>query len=125
MSPLRRLLDAESDRDFGAALSDLRHALGMGYDEFAREVSRHHPQGKTWSKSYLNQVELGRQQIAKSDSMVALAQAAAKVAQISPTYFRDYREHLAAQRAKQAARNMGLDRVLAVLDELDRPKRKR
>jgi transcriptional regulator with XRE-family HTH domain len=119
MQPLHRLLNAESTREFGAALSDLRAALGMSLDEFARELSRHHPAGKSWSKTFVNQLELGNQALVKPESMVALAEAAARVAGIEPTYFREYREHLAARRAAQLARKIGLDEVLAVLDQLD------
>lgn len=38
---------------------------------------------------------------------------------VSPTFWREYREHTAAQRARVLAARVGLDAVLAKLAELD------
>ncbi len=38
---------------------------------------------------------------------------------VDPTYFREYREHVAAQRARVLASRLGLDAVLDKLAELD------
>jgi hypothetical protein len=122
MTARRRLLHAESDKDFRQAFADLFDALDMGWREFATEMSQYEPTGRGWTAGYLNLLKNGRRKVS-GEPMYVLQRAAAKVAGIKPTYFREYREHLAAQRAAQLATEIGLDEVLAVLDELAKKRR--
>ncbi len=71
--------------------------------------------GRSLSHGYVNQLatKLAKPTI---ENMEQLAHALA----VEPTYFREYREHVAAQRAAVLAAELGLDVVLEKLAELDR-----
>jgi hypothetical protein len=112
-------LPARSTKPFRKALEDLKEASGWGWRDFAEQVSRYGKE-RTYTFGYLQQVAQGVKPLGPGEAMYLLCEAAAKATGIQPTYFREYREHLAADQAAKLARKIGLDEVLAVLDELKR-----
>lgn len=113
--PLRH---ERSPDPFRIALVELKESTGLGWADFARKVSA---QGVgEWSSAYLNGLAIGRRAAPGGEALLTLIDALARAGGVKPAYFREYREHTAAQRAAELARVIGLDEVLAVLDELER-----
>ncbi len=112
-------LPDRSKKPFAQALSDLKRASGWGWRDFGEQVSAH-SRDRTYTFAYLQQVAEGKKPLAPGEAMWALAEACASCFGIQPTYFREYREHIAAEEAAKLARRIGLDEVLAALDELKR-----
>jgi transcriptional regulator with XRE-family HTH domain len=66
------------------------------------------------SSAYLGHLGSGR-----SPATIENMQTVAQALGVEPEYFREYREHIAAQRARSLAARHGMDAVLAKLAELD------
>lgn len=101
-----------TDKPFPTALQDLmkrREVSYRGLADLTKAVDR------PLSHAYLNHLGTGREKKPTPGNMEAVAQALG----VQPTYFREYREHLAGQRAKALAARHGLDAVMAKLSELD------
>jgi hypothetical protein len=113
-------LPNQSRQPFNRALEALKNASGWSYRDFAEQVNAKADPGQSWNHTYLQAVVVGREQIKRTDALLALIAAIQRATGIEPTYFREYREHIAAQRAAELAGDVGLDAVLAVLDELER-----
>lgn len=69
--------------------------------------------GRGLSNGYIAALVNGRSN-PTTNNLYVLARAAG----VEPTYWVEYREHLAAERARVLTREIGLDEVLAKLDEL-------
>lgn len=122
--PSVHALPAESSHAFPRALTDLKAASGWGWRDFADQVSAQADPGRTYSHGFLQQVADAVKPLAPGEAMWSLCRAAARATGIEPTYFREYREHLAAERAAELATRIGLDKVLKVLDALERRDRR-
>lgn len=110
-----RLMTAEpdrSDKPFHVALQALMKRHDVSYRGLSELT---HAVDKPLSHAYLNHLGTGREKKPTVENMEAIAQALG----VDATYFREYREHLAAQRARALAARHGLDAVLAKLGELD------
>lgn len=66
------------------------------------------------SHAYLGHLGSGR-----SPATIENMQTVAQALGVEPEFFREYREHVAAQRARSLAARHGMDAVLAKLAELD------
>ena len=107
--------NAFNNRDkFGVALRKLMAARKTSYRSLSDATKTLDASGKGLSPTYLSQVTTGIH--TPTPSRIELIASALRA---DPRYFREYREHLAAQRAKLLASEIGLDEVLAALDELE------
>lgn len=111
-SPEVDAAEDRTDKPFPAALQDLmkrREVSYRGLSELTKAIDR------PLSHTYLNHLGTGREKKPTAGNMETVAQALG----VEPTYFREYREHLAGQRARALAARHGLDAVLDKLSELD------
>lgn len=113
-----------SDRPAPEALRALMEHHGLSYRGLSARTRDTDPQHKGFTAVYLNQIATGEYTIIKDSSLPTLELIARSVGE-DPTYFREVREHLAAQEARRLTREIGLDEVLAKLRELNAPRRKR
>jgi transcriptional regulator with XRE-family HTH domain len=103
----------DSDDDFPTALRDLLAAAGISQRALVRATGRF--RDPPYSIGYLSHLLRGDND-PTPENMEILARAAG----VPPTYFRAYREHLAAEEAVRIMNRVGLDKTLAKLRELDR-----
>ena len=103
-----------SKKDFGKALQDLMVRRDMSYPRLSAATKTIDPNGKGVSHAYLHRLAHG----AKPPPPPTIAMIAAAL-RISPEYFREYRQHIASQRARLLADEIGLPQVLAALDALE------
>jgi hypothetical protein len=115
-STVRNLPD-QSRKPFAQALADLKAASGWGWRDFADQLNTY---GGPWTFGYLNLLANGEKRVSPGEQLWALCHTAARATGIEATYFKEYREHLAAQRAAQKVSEVGLDAVLAALEKLGR-----
>lgn len=100
-----------SRQPFGPAMKALMKRRGVTYrglDALTVTV------GSRLSAGYLSHISTGRER-PTIENMRVVAQALG----VEPEYFREYREHKAAETARLVAARHGMDAVLAKLAELD------
>lgn len=108
----RGRMTGRSDKPFIPALRDLMEEREFSFRKLVRETGRYREGG--YSLAYLSKLATGRDR-PTAENMAVIARAMGA----DPTYFREYREHVAAERARELARRVGLDEVLAALEPLD------
>jgi transcriptional regulator with XRE-family HTH domain len=101
-----------TDKQFPQALQELMRRRSISYRGLAEACNAI---DRPLSHAYLNHLGTGREKKPTPGNMEAIAQALG----VPPTYWREYREHLAGQRARALAARHGLDAVLSKLAELD------
>ena len=104
---------APSDKPFPDAMRELMELRDMSFGRLVVATGRY--RDPPYSKAMLHALSSGKA-APIVDAMVVIARAL----DVDPTYFREYREHLAAEEAKKMMREVGLDEVLAKLRELER-----
>lgn len=103
--------DGVSQLAFPRALRKLMAEQGLSFQKLAARTQA--VDGRGLGRAYLNQLATKKRQPTINNLYVI-----ARAVDIDPRYFREYREHLAAERARELAQQIGLDEVLAKLDEL-------
>lgn len=103
--------EGRSNQAFGAALQALMKRRDVSYRGLA-ELTK--TVDKPLSHAYLNHLGIGRQ-VPTVENMESCAAALG----VEPSYFREYREYLAAQRARALTARHGLDAVMGALAKLD------
>ena len=112
LSPIR--VAKVSKKPFSGALADLMTKRDISYPRLSDATKTVDPNGKGLSHAYLHRLTHG----AKPPPAVTIALIAAAL-RVSPEYFKEYRQHVVAQRAKLLADEIGLPEVLAALDALE------
>lgn len=103
----------DSTQDFPTALRDLMAETGLSYRALSRATGRF--RDPPYSITFIGQLLNGNSH-PTPEGMEIIARAAG----VSPTYFKSYREHVAAEEAVRVMQRVGLDKTLAKLRELDR-----
>lgn len=112
-------LPKDSQKPYPQALRALLADRDLTYRRLAALTQSADGQRKGLSHAYLNQ--LARGEAKPTDHTLAhQLELVARASGVDPRYFREYREHLAAQEARQVAARVGLDEVLAALRDLER-----
>jgi len=109
----------ESKQPLGPTLRGLLEQRGWSYRDLARKTGETDPSGRGLGSSYVNQLANGHA-ISKPETLRETIELLAATFQIPPTYFREYRELLAAEAAIRVSRDVGLERFLAELEEIRR-----
>lgn len=102
---------AESDQPFAKALRGLMKRRDVS---FRAVETLTNTAGHRLPYSYIGMLARG-EKLPTPENMETLAVALG----VQPTHFREYREHVAAQRARVLAARLGLDLVLEKLAELE------
>lgn len=100
-----------SAKHFPDALRDLMAERDISFRKLAIQTGRYRE--RPYSLAMLSQWMNGERR-----PTVEAVEIVARAAGVNPTYFREYREHVAAEEAKRLANEVGLDEVLAKLREL-------
>lgn len=113
-----QVVATRSNKDFIPALRDLMATAELSQRQLVERTKDHRDGG--YALGYLTTLLGGRSKPAP-ETMRVFALAAG----VEPEYFKEYREHLAATRAAELATRIGLDEVLAALESVDKPARRR
>jgi transcriptional regulator with XRE-family HTH domain len=105
-----------SRKPFPEALRELMEAKGLSFRAAADLTRSVDPKGRGLSHGYIGHLARGAAR-PTIENMEVIARALGE----EPTYFREYREHLAALEARRLVTKVGLDRVMEALRQLDRP----
>lgn len=105
-----------SRKPFPEALREVMERQGLSFRGLADLTRSVDAKGKGLSHGYIGHLARG---VARPtvENMELIARAVG----VDPTYFREYREHLAAVEARRLVSKVGLDRVMEALRQLDRP----
>lgn len=109
----------ESKQALGPTLRGLLDQRGWSYRDLARKTSEADPSGRGLGSSYISQLVNGHP-ISKPETVRETIELLAKTFTIPPTYFREYRELVASEAAVRVARDVGLERFLAELENIRR-----
>lgn len=113
-SDVRRSKTKRTSKEFGFAVGQLMAERRSTFTTLSDATKILDATGSGLSRTYLSQVVTG--QHVPTPARMELIAAALRV---DPTYFKEYRQYVAAQRAKLLTAEIGLDEVLAALDELE------
>ena len=108
-------MTGRSDKPFVPALRDLMAERELSFRKLAYLTGQHRPDGKPLSLGYLSMLAAG-ERVPTPDNLETLARAAGA----RPEYFVEWREHVAAERARSLVERHGLDQVLKALDRLEK-----
>lgn len=110
--PGGRRLPKRSPHAFPAAFEAAKAARGYSYRDLERITER---LGRKLTGGYIHHLVSGLKR-PTVDNLETLARAL----DVDAEYFREMREHMAAERARELTRDIGLDEVLAALRRIER-----
>lgn len=116
MSVLMRI---STNEPFHEALQKLMKERDVSFRSLVRLTDAASQRGKGYSVGYLSSLTKGPNVQRGTKPTVENIQILAAALNVSPEYFREYREHLAAQRAKAYVARHGFDNFTRLLDDAD------